>query len=653
VIARVPLGLLFLLAGVLGCAGTPALLPPPASESGALSHLLREAREKRLADAPQWRALLHQHKRLAREGTASFVGSSSFFRSPRGREDAAAELEATLVAFFRPDDAVRGEEPAHCAYPARFAWLGGELGFDRQSLRLPGCPLYEEWREAIGPVSAASLVFADSFMNNPSSMFGHTLIRFDRLRADAPGERRDLLAYAVNFAAETGNDDGALYAMKGIVGVYPAYFSILPYYAKVRQYTDWESRDLWEYPLALGADRVDFLLMHLWELQGVAFPYYYFSRNCSYHLLGLLEVARPDLAIRHPSRTYTIPADSVKEIVAEVGIDGAPAYRPSSATLLRYRSRALSPEERTLVKDLAHGDATPDGPRLTSLPARERAAVLGLAYDYLAHTTPGSRKPEVRGRALALLMARSRVPVRGDPAGSPPVPGTRPDEGHASRRLRSGVGVRHDRLFFEIGARPGFHDLLDPPGGHLEGAEIALFETAFRYYPVDDELRLHRFRLVDIVSAAARDEMLKPVSWTFRTGFDSRLVEDSDDDLRNRLLFQTRSGAGVSYRVGEHSAANAFVEGALDVGTALDPSYALGATARLSFHTADVAERWAGRLYAEVTPWLAGDTRTALVFGFDQRFSLTRGLALELKLSTERDFNSWWLETGLFLRMYY
>ena len=37
------------------------------------------------------------------------------------------------------------------------------------------------------------------------------------------------------------------------------------------------------------------MLKHLWELQGIAFDYYYFDENCSWQLLGLLEVARPSL----------------------------------------------------------------------------------------------------------------------------------------------------------------------------------------------------------------------------------------------------------------------------------------------------------------------------------------------------------------------
>ena len=52
---------------------------------------------------------------------------------------------------------------------------------------------------------------------------------------------------------------------------------------------------------------IDFLLMHLWELREAEAPYYFFTRNCSYELLRLLEVAVPELdASRRGARGGTL-----------------------------------------------------------------------------------------------------------------------------------------------------------------------------------------------------------------------------------------------------------------------------------------------------------------------------------------------------------
>ena len=93
-------------------------------------------------------------------------------------------------------------------------------------------------------------------------MFGHTLLRIDTR------EGRDLLGWAVNFAGATGNDGGIVYAARGLTGGYQGYFSVVPYYEKVKSYGDWENRDIWEYDLALTPDELRLLIDHLWELEG-------------------------------------------------------------------------------------------------------------------------------------------------------------------------------------------------------------------------------------------------------------------------------------------------------------------------------------------------------------------------------------------------
>ena len=72
-------------------------------------------------------------------------------------------------------------------------------------------------------------------------------------------------------------------------------FHALPYFYKVREYNDYESRDLWEYDLNLSPRAVAMLVAHLWELGSTYFDYFYLSENCSYHSLAVLGVAEPSL----------------------------------------------------------------------------------------------------------------------------------------------------------------------------------------------------------------------------------------------------------------------------------------------------------------------------------------------------------------------
>ncbi len=270
-----------------------------------------------------------------------------------------------------------------CAFPARFAWLAAALETAGDAIPRVPCPALDAWRADLGPVAGVSLIFPEAYMNNPASMFGHTLLRLDRAPPDAHEDRRDLLAYAVNFAADTGDDGGALFAVKGLTGLYPGTFSLWPYYEKVQQYGDWERRDIWEYRLALAPAEIERLLLHVFELRQVRFDYFFFDENCSYQLLGLLEVARPGLALRDRFHGWAIPADTVRAVLGETGLAAEPAWRPSAATRIAARARALPPGARRLARDLASGARPPGDPAVAALPADERASLLLLAYDLL------------------------------------------------------------------------------------------------------------------------------------------------------------------------------------------------------------------------------------------------------------------------------
>lgn len=55
------------------------------------------------------------------------------------------------------------------------------------------------------------LVFPAAYLNSPSSMFGHTLLRIDQ--ADVTSNNTALLSYALNFGAYIeGMDNSILYA---------------------------------------------------------------------------------------------------------------------------------------------------------------------------------------------------------------------------------------------------------------------------------------------------------------------------------------------------------------------------------------------------------------------------------------------------------
>jgi hypothetical protein len=634
------------LAAALGAAG----LASPA-RAGYLEELVARARTERLAEARPWRVLLHYRPDLLTAGVTSLADSPGFFLAPGGKLDPQAELEATLASFFA--EPAHGRPHPQCALPARYRWLDAVLRFDPARLPPRPCPELDAWLRDIGAV-AVTLVFAESFMNNPASMFGHTLLRVDAVPPDTDVGRRDLLAYAVNFAADSGSDRGALYAVKGLTGAYPGFFSLEPYYDKVKRYGDWESRDLWEYRLALAPDEVERLLLHLWELRDIAFDYYFFDENCSYELLGLLEAARPDLALRDRFRVWVIPIDTVRAVVQAAGLASAVVYRPSAATRLRHLAGELSGSERRLAHEIAEGRVDLGDPLLAALPDAARARVLLLAHDHLRLQAERDETPERRARALRLLAARARIPLVGDPAAPPAAPATAPDEGHGAARLLLATGVRDDEVYVEVRARPSFHDLLDPQGGFTEGAQIELMDVALRYYPEREAVELHELTLVDIVSLAPRDGFFRPVSWRLRTGLESALLpRRGSGGLSDGKLWRTGGGAGLAARPWPGALAYAFAEGSLDFGGRLHRDFALGAGASAGLLLGDEDDLWRAHLRVAVARYVAGDARTAWSAGVDQRLRLTRNTALELSAGAEHDFGRTWLDAGLSWNVYF
>src|SRR5207245_2052930 len=156
-----------------------------------------------------------------------------------------AELQATIRKVFTDEPVGRTAQPAQCAFVARYHWLKSALGIDDRRLPPRECHRFKEWLNALSPQSV-TLIFPSAFMNNPSSMFGHTLLRIDQ---KGQTEQTRILAYTINYAADVPPDEGVLFAVRGIFGSYRGYFSTIPYYLKVQEYRDIENRDIWEYRL--------------------------------------------------------------------------------------------------------------------------------------------------------------------------------------------------------------------------------------------------------------------------------------------------------------------------------------------------------------------------------------------------------------------
>ena len=476
------------------------LLTPQAQAD--LAHAELMAQQMHLATSPYWLKLLHSQP-LWSGGWISTARGEHFFQATQGAHDPEAELLADLTGFYQVSN--RPDQDLQCLLPARFAWLRQQLG-QQLDAPLSSCPQFQQWLHDLD-VDHLTLVFASDYINNPSSMFGHTLLRLDNHTA----QQDPLLTYAISYAAQTRESNGLIFAVKGLTGGYPGMYSLLPYYDKVKQYNDMEDRDLWEYPLNLQHAEIQRLLSHIWELRQVAFPYYFFSDNCAYELLVLLEIGRPSLQLSAHFKSYAIPADTVRAITAQPELTDGTHYRAASATRLYTRVRQQSPLVNQEAQQLTQN---PDYP-LTGSPS-DQAASLETAYAVLDTLHDSKESPAAhQQRAQFMLRLLNRRALLGTSDTDPPLvpPPSNPAQGHDSSEFYAQAGDRQGQGIVNLGWRPAYQDEADNSQGYRPGAAIDFMHLEAQYRESDHQVHLNHAVLLDIQSLAAREMFFPSLSW--------------------------------------------------------------------------------------------------------------------------------------------
>ncbi|MBR1778655.1 MAG: DUF4105 domain-containing protein [Alphaproteobacteria bacterium] len=584
-----------------------------------LRTLQQEAKHQKLAQDPQWRALMHYHDRwISKEST---IDSEAFFLSPDGKKDPDKELNVTLRAFFTPISHVekiekKSAEYNHpqCLFPARYAWLNRRLHFDPALLLPVSCTDYQAFKSTIAPERVA-LIFTSAYMGNPASLFGHTL-----LRLDSAGET-PLLSHAVNYGAITGSDGGISFMFKGVFGGYNGIFSVYPYYDTVNLYNNMENRDIWEYQLNFDQEQIDRLIAHVWELGHNSAYYYFFSENCSYMLLETLNVALPQQDLtedfyRPLFSSYTIPIDTVRTVLKQKNILKKAIYRPSRQTRLTHAYAFLNSPEKVQLRKLLKKPRQVDSVMESDLNDEQKANVLVTAYEYIQYAFIAGNVPldEMRRDSIKILTALSSIRDKSSIT-EVPVPETRPDEGHLSGAVGVYGGRRNHKNFIDFMIRPAYHTLLDETGGFVPFGAITYLDTTLRWYENENDLRLQKFSFVDIASFPARNELFTPFSFKMNLGVESYAYPTKE---KEGYVFFAGADGGVSWcpwkgvttyflvnthlKAGGYLPHNAMIGGGFQLGTAADfKKVRLTADAEKIFYTNKDADTWRYQAAASVS----------------------------------------------------
>lgn len=498
------------------------------------------ARQLKLAESVAWRRLIHYDSFLGNvRSEARDKTPGEFFASPNGERDPEAELEATLLALFTD---FAGAEPARCRYPAREILLVRELKIDTGKLPAVDCKKYREWKEHLS-ADSASIVFASFFMGNPSSMFGHTFLRLHSTKRNA------LLDSSFNYAANATEGNAIVYAWLGMTGGFPGTYAMHPYYVKINEYNDMESRDLWEFKLNLTDDELEYLQAHLWELSSVYFPYYYLDENCSYQLLTALEAVRPSVTLTNRFSLFVTPTDTLHTLKENGFFTGESNYR--AAVLTRYLAffENSSEQAHAVFDELLEKRNLPVGR------GKDETAAVDTLLEYYKYTN----EYEVsQWKQADLVHYRELLAWRSNATEDPGLEhfvvadrDKNPLSGFKSTEVRTGYYSAAAGGAIVAGIRPALRELHDVSLGLSPWSQMQIMGFSLSYAAAQELFRLEEFNLVDLVALSPWRAHIRKLSYRLRTGmyrYDQFLPAGA-----STLSWDSTAGAGFTLPLGRHA----------------------------------------------------------------------------------------------------
>jgi hypothetical protein len=559
---------------------------------------------------PGWLALLHYHHPLGGAGWKSHADASPFFLASAGNTDPRAELLADLQALFF--NAV--DTSARCRFPARYEWLRERLALPADGTALEACAALQDWYQPLA-ANTVSIDFASSYLENPSSLFGHTFLRFG-----TPGTPL-LLTPTVNYAADSSRENGKLaFIVKGLLGGFPGVADQLPYFRRLRSYSDNEGRAIWEYPLALDTAQIRRLLLHLWEIKDSVFDYYFIDENCSYRTLALIAVARPDLDLLRAYNAEVVPVETIRTLRAS-GLINATVYRPSAPRELSWHTRGFSTAMLRAVAAIARGQQQPDD--LSRWRPEQRTQILSAAAEYFAILVNRDQIPITTREQVMPALLRERLQHETPPAAAAPPTPPAPDTGHSGRAASVGFSDRQGRLGAEVGYDGFRHTLIDRLAGYDPGAEITVLGTRLRWEEGNSGT-LERLDLLRVQSQAPSSILFQQSAWSLHFGAERKYV-----NAERALLgsFGYASGRAVNVGVG--------VLG-LTLGANLDGGPALrgdtGFEGAVRVELTRQRDGLSAQAFVEYAKYLLGESSARHRYGLRFGLPLTRQLAITADL---------------------
>ena len=495
-----------------------------------VENALSETQLDKLAHHPTWLKLLHYN----RKSMKSEIHDDEFFLSSQGHTDPKAELMATIRAYTMPWPDITDKHP-RCQFPARYFWLSQHITFPNYTYRLPQCTRLEKWA-IFDEKKTISVILVSGYLGNPASTFGHVLLKLNNTAYEDPV---DLLNLSINYGAVIPEHEFVWrYVIRGLLGGYQATYSDRYFYSHDLTYSRTEFRDMWEYELRLSDEECTLLILHLWEILGKNFTYFFLKENCAFRLAELIELVIPESFFDHVTLWY-IPVEifhRLNEIDTKRRQTGQPEliksirFIPSSQRKLYHQFAKLSQKEQHAVEALIKCEGCSIPEQLTSFEFERQLEILDTVLTYhtyrltMEEPSPSHARIEMKNQ---ILLAQLQLPpttnVRPEiPILQSPADGNRP--------MLIGVGIKHDREnSMQMHWSPFSQESIGM--NSLEGDELVVFDTVFgigesHRVILLDQCDLIRIRKMKTRFIVADNE--SPLSWELRIGVERNDISQYD-----------------------------------------------------------------------------------------------------------------------------
>jgi len=464
-----------------------------------------------------WLRLLRYNKNYF--GLKSEVDNKEYFLSSNGKTDPVSELNETIIQFKRPLNEFKNINlhPV-CKFPGRFFYLKNhrkiDLNFD-----LSNCSEFQSFKNKL-EINSLSLIFSSYFIDKPASAFGHTLLKLNK---DSP-LKTDLNSYGVDYSAQVTTKNPFAYGVLGITGGFYGKFSLLPYFLKLREYNDYESRDLWEFELNFTKDDLDFFVAHLWDMNLALFDYYYFTENCSYHVLRLIETVKPEWNLMDEIYSIVIPIDTIIPLVEspEKYLKGI-YFRKSQAKKTEERIRILNNEESEKLAQIINSRKTSS---LNNSSPDSQRNILDAAIDFVDYKYSSeiflkkvTHSENIQNFKQELLIKRSSL--------DSPLQITSKEKikkfnfSHTPRKIALGhktISRYYNAYGLELSHRFALHDIKEENGIAFSDFTLEMGRTKFFLNQKNNQLFFEEFELAHVEALRPITFLESKFSWNFSFG---------------------------------------------------------------------------------------------------------------------------------------